>query len=58
MKGVAGADSPPTSSGTFKGRMATGPLESFTPQVREWFARSFEAPTPAQDQAWPAIAGG
>ena len=38
--------------------MATGPLESFTPQVREWFARSFEAPTPAQDQAWPAIAGG
>jgi ATP-dependent helicase Lhr and Lhr-like helicase len=34
------------------------PLASFTPQVREWFARSFEAPTPAQQQAWPAIAGG
>ena len=38
--------------------MATDPLASFTPQVREWFARSFEAPTPAQEQAWPAIAGG
>src|SRR3954453_4388273 len=34
------------------------PLESFTPQVREWFARSFEAPTQAQTQAWPAIARG
>ena len=38
--------------------MATDPLASFTPQVREWFTRSFEAPTPAQEQAWPAIAGG
>src|SRR3954453_7504460 len=34
------------------------PLSSFTPQVREWFARAFEAPTPAQAQAWPAIATG
>jgi ATP-dependent Lhr-like helicase len=38
--------------------MASAPLESFTPQVRDWFARSFEAPTAAQQQAWPAIAGG
>ncbi|HEX2071507.1 MAG TPA: DEAD/DEAH box helicase, partial [Thermoleophilaceae bacterium] len=38
--------------------MASDPLASFTPQVREWFARSFEAPTEAQTQAWPAIAGG
>ena len=38
--------------------MASDPLASFTPQVREWFARSFEAPTAAQEQAWPAIAGG
>src|SRR3954453_1804303 len=34
------------------------PLASFTPAVREWFARAFEAPTPAQAQAWPAIATG
>ncbi|MDQ4048268.1 MAG: DEAD/DEAH box helicase, partial [Actinomycetota bacterium] len=33
-------------------------LASFTPQVRDWFARSFEGPTEAQTQAWPAIAGG
>src|SRR3954468_23544050 len=34
------------------------PLASFTPPVREWFERAFEAPTPAQAQAWPAIATG
>lgn len=34
------------------------PLSSFTPQVRDWFERAFEAPTPAQAQAWPAIATG
>jgi ATP-dependent helicase Lhr and Lhr-like helicase len=34
------------------------PLSSFTPNVRDWFERSFEAPTPAQEQAWPAIATG
>jgi ATP-dependent Lhr-like helicase len=34
------------------------PLSAFTPQVREWFTRAFEAPTPAQAQAWPAIASG
>jgi ATP-dependent helicase Lhr and Lhr-like helicase len=33
-------------------------LAPFTPQVREWFARAFAAPTPAQEQAWPAISGG
>ena len=33
-------------------------LSAFTPTVREWFLRSFEEPTPAQAQAWPAIAGG
>ncbi len=38
--------------------MESGPLESFTPQVREWFSRSFAGPTDAQTQAWPAIAGG
>src|SRR4051794_551182 len=34
------------------------PLSAFTPAVRDWFARAFEAPTPAQAQAWPAIATG
>jgi ATP-dependent Lhr-like helicase len=34
------------------------PLTTFTPQVREWFTRAFEAPTEAQSRAWPAISGG
>src|SRR5256885_923109 len=34
------------------------PLGGFTPQVRDWFLRSFEGPTEAQAQAWPAIARG
>ncbi len=34
------------------------PLSSFSPRVREWFERAFEAPTPAQEKAWPAIAAG
>ncbi len=34
------------------------PLATFTPQVRDWFTRAFEEPTPAQEQAWPAIAAG
>src|SRR5919197_2861762 len=34
------------------------PLASFTPAVREWFGRAFAEPTPAQAQAWPAIATG
>ena len=38
--------------------MSTEPLASFTPQVRDWFGRSFQGPTDAQVQAWPAIAGG
>src|SRR5512134_3277486 len=29
--------------------------ESFQPAVAAWFARTFEAPTPAQVDAWPAI---
>jgi ATP-dependent Lhr-like helicase len=33
-------------------------LAPFTPQVREWFERAFAEPTPAQVQAWPAIASG
>src|SRR5690348_511294 len=38
--------------------MSPDPLKSFTPQVREWFTRAFDAPTEAQQQAWPAIARG
>jgi ATP-dependent Lhr-like helicase len=30
-------------------------LESFHPAVSAWFERTFDAPTPAQRQAWPAI---
>src|SRR4051794_41927881 len=33
-------------------------LDTFTPGVRDWFARSFEEPTAAQAKAWPAIARG
>jgi ATP-dependent Lhr-like helicase len=35
-----------------------GVLELFSEETREWFARTFEAPTPAQEQGWPAIASG
>jgi ATP-dependent helicase Lhr and Lhr-like helicase len=34
------------------------PLSAFSPAVRDWFASSFAEPTPAQAQAWPAIASG
>jgi len=34
------------------------PLEQFSPRTREWFAGAFSGPTPAQAQAWPAIASG
>ncbi len=34
------------------------PLEPFSQPVRRWFESSFEAPTPAQAQGWPAIASG
>ncbi len=33
-------------------------LEHFSTRTREWFAGAFTAPTPAQAQAWPAIASG
>ncbi len=40
------------------GCMVSDPLASFDPRVRDWFTRSFERPTEAQAQAWPAIARG
>jgi ATP-dependent Lhr-like helicase len=33
-------------------------LSTFSPRVRDWFEQTFAAPTPAQAQAWPAIAAG
>ncbi|HET9545174.1 MAG TPA: DEAD/DEAH box helicase, partial [Gaiellaceae bacterium] len=30
----------------------------FSPAVRDWFARTFDAPTPAQERGWPAISSG
>src|SRR5215208_2361591 len=45
-------------SGTLGGSMDSGPLASFTQPVRDWFTRSFEHPTRAQELAWPEIAGG
>ena len=34
------------------------PLSVFSPATRAWFERTFEAPTPAQERGWPAIATG
>ena len=34
------------------------PLATFAPATRAWFERAFEAPTPAQELSWPAIASG
>jgi ATP-dependent Lhr-like helicase len=33
-------------------------LAPFSPAVREWFERTFDVPTPAQERGWPAIASG
>src|SRR5687768_4504823 len=33
-------------------------LAPFSPAVRGWFERTFDAPTPAQERGWPAIASG
>ena len=35
-----------------------GALSVFSPATREWFERTFDGPTPAQEQGWPAIASG
>jgi ATP-dependent Lhr-like helicase len=38
--------------------VTTDALEAFSPVTRDWFRSAFPAPTPAQIQAWPAIASG
>ena len=37
---------------------AMNALDSFHPAVAAWFSRTFDAPTPAQEQAWPALQAG
>jgi ATP-dependent helicase Lhr and Lhr-like helicase len=36
----------------------SSPLSAFSERTRRWFEASFEAPTPAQAQGWPAIVSG
>ncbi|WP_099038834.1 ATP-dependent helicase [Mycobacterium neglectum] len=38
--------------------MSTGPLARFSGLTRDWFTGTFAEPTPAQAQAWSAIADG
>ena len=38
--------------------MPGSPLDSFSDATRAWFGSAFPEPTPAQDGAWSAIAGG
>ncbi len=38
--------------------MTADALERLSPATRAWFASAFPAPTPAQEGAWAAIAGG
>ena len=33
-------------------------LAPFSPAVRSWFQRTFDAPTPAQERGWPVISSG
>lgn len=37
---------------------STDPLSGFSEPTRRWFSGTFAAPTPAQEQAWAAIAAG
>ncbi len=39
-------------------RSEPDPLAAFSAAARDWFVASFAEPTPAQAQAWPAIASG
>jgi ATP-dependent Lhr-like helicase len=41
-----------------KRSVKSDPLEGFSPATRRWFESSFEAPTPAQADGWPAISSG
>jgi len=41
-----------------KRSVKSDPLQGFSPATRRWFESSFEAPTPAQADGWPAISTG
>jgi len=41
-----------------KAAASTSAIERFSPAARAWFGDTFEAPTPAQELGWHAIAGG
>ena len=55
VKTSGGAVGTPSAKG-YAGRVSA--LEPFSPGVRGWFERTFDGPTPAQEQGWPAIASG
>src|SRR5258705_11007624 len=56
--GMPDAGARGTLASTFVPSITADPLSAFSPAVREWFVSSFAEPTPAQAQAWPAIASG
>ena len=41
-----------------RGSLESVSLDAFSPRTRDWFKSAFAEPTPAQIQAWPAIASG
>ena len=46
-------------AGPDNGRMSSSAvLQAFHPAVAGWFSRTFPAPTPAQEGAWPGIRDG
>ena len=56
-----GAVTEPGAAGARPGRpvaIPPDPLGCFSPVTRDWFTAAFNEPTPAQAQAWAAIAGG
>src|SRR5688500_7728191 len=48
----------PSAPSTLQERMAHPAITGFHEPVRTWFASPFEAPTRAQELAWPLIASG
>jgi len=49
---IQSAHEPPTFA---QENISVAVLASFHPAVANWFSRTFDAPTPPQEQAWPAI---
>ena len=45
-------------AGTPADLRAMNALDSLHPAVAAWFSRTFDAPTPAQERAWPALRSG